>query len=493
MTAQSYGFRTPTGTDLVTEGDDDITFNAERVAQLLEQLRFYRGPMPSGTNTDLLAKAGSWDIPNAAIAQSLTGTALPVVFPGMFVNLPGTTIVKAQLFLPYGANAGLWFRVGKGIDTWEPWTSANDKAGAFFKGFLPNGTNIDTAELNGAFGLPNQASADSMAGTWPTRYPGIFISVAATIWVRAQIFIPYSAQAAFYWRAGLGTGTYTPWQRAIGEGEAGGGNDVGLTNSVLQDAFYSHFGGPVGTGGLAAVALRFDHGLNKFDQHIRSMLEARSLKYCLALASQRWNQAENSEVTPAMVNSWVSTGKKLAEIHNHGRTAHNNVSGYDANVTYWVTGLEELRTQLPDAFISGVILPGTGDSNAFDGLGSASTPQRIYNSIGGQVILGSHAVVSGAFPGTELRPLDGRLRQGQYHFGMESRTATEIIAKIQEAQAQKKGLQLMMHPSLIGEPGHISVAGFEQVLDYIATERDAGRLAALSPYELLIADRERAA
>lgn len=472
-----------------------IATNRDAVdANLLTQLLAFpslfrnRGALSSGTNVDLLSLDGFWHAPNSTIVNSLTGT-LPIRFPGIIVNFTGTAFVKAQLFLPYGAQAGFWWRVGKGEDTWEPWVNPNDNTSGFYKGTLPSGTNVDEAELNGAFGIPNQASADSMGGTWPTRYPGIFISVAATIWVRAQIFIPYSAQAAFYWRAGLGTGTYTPWQRAIGEDEAGGGNDVGLTNSVLQDELYSHFGGPVGTGGLAAVGIRFDHGLNKFDQHIRPMLESLNLKYCLALASQRWTQAENDQVTTAMVNSWVQGG--LCEIWNHGRTAHNNASGYEANHTYWVTGLEELRTQLPDAFISGVILPGTGTPNQFDGLGGAGNAKQIYSSIGGQVILAHHAVVSGAFPGTELRPLDGRLRQGQYHFGMESRTATQIIAKIQEAQTQKKGLQLMMHPSLIGEPGHISVTEFEQVMDYIATERDADRLAVLSPYELLLADRER--
>lgn len=448
-----------------------------------------RGTMPQGANVDTLALDGFWSIPNSTVANSLVGT-LPTKFPGTFINFTGTSIVKAQIFMPYGPQAGMWWRVGRGEGTWEPWVNPNDNTSGFYKGTLPSGTDIDTAELNGAFGMPNQTSADSMGGTWPTRYPGVFISVAATVWVRAQIFIPYSAQAAFWWRAGLGTGTYTPWQRAVSEGEAGGGGpDSGLANSVLQDEFYSRFGGPIGTGGLGAVAIRFDHGLNNFNQHIRPMLESRNLKYCLALASQRWTQAENTAVTAAMVNTWVRGG--LAEIWNHGRTAHNNASGYDANYTYWVAGLEELRAQLPDAFISGVILPGTGTSGQFDGLGGAGNAKQIYSSIGGQVILAHHAVVSGAFPGTELRPLDGRLQQGQYHFGMESRTSTEIIAKIQEAQAQKKGLQLMMHPSLIGEPGNISVAGFEQVMSYIATERTAGRLAVLSPYELLIADRER--
>lgn len=465
-------------------------------------LGFINGLLPQGTNVNTFRTAGLWIIPNATAAESMIG--LPVVYPGMlFVEADNasSTILAKQTYTTYAATAanlsgGVWERIAQNTTTFRTWERKPRDFGLV----------DDNQDLNllpeGRIGV--RAPQDKTIVNGPIDAgPGFVQTFTLSRFdiMRAQLYFEYGGiggQGRLLYRVSVsfaGTpavGIYGNWTDLTATSGGGGGvtvSDSGLANSVLQDEFYSRFGGPVGTGGLAAVGIRFDHGLNKFNQHIRPMLESRNLKYCLALASQRWTQAENAEVTAEMVNTWVKGG--LAEIWNHGRTAHNNVSGYDANYTYWVTGLEELRTQLPDAFISGVILPGTGTSGQFDGLGGAGNAKQIYSSIGGQVILGHHAVVSGSFPGTEMRPLDGRLRQGQYHFGMESRTATEIIAKVQEAQTQEKGLQLMMHPSLIGEPGYITVADFEQVMSFIAAERDADRLEVLSPYELLIADSAR--
>ena len=487
MSAASYGLATPVGSDLVSEGDDVISLNAERVATLFDELRFSRGVMPSGTNIDLMTKAGAWNIPNATIAASLTGTPLPVIFPGNFINIPGTTIVKTQLFTPYGDNAALWWRVGDGINTWEPWAKAgkDNPDSQFYRGFMPNGTDADLFTSNGAFGIPNTTAAESMLGTWPVKFPGVFINIHSTTLAKAQIYMPYSGQAALWWRVGLGFTTYTPWVNAGAPAE-GASADVGLANSLHIDYMETFYGGTISTGGVGAVAFRHDHGLNNFNSVIRPLHEARNIPYSLALASRRWDQAENNTVTPAMVNAWVLAG--LCEIWNHGASAHNNASGYAANYDYWVNGLAELQDQIPDAFITGVVIPGTGVSGQFDGMGGVGNPQALYNTDAGRLILGNHAVVTGAFPNTEMRPLDGKVRQGQFHYGMESRTSAVIIAKIAEAQAQKKGLQLMMHPSLIDTAGYITSADYAAVLDYVVTERDAGRLAVLSPYELLLAD-----
>jgi hypothetical protein len=230
---------------------------------------------------------------------------------------------------------------------------------------------------------------------------------------------------------------------------------VGLANSLRVDEFSQRRGGAKKTGGKGAVALRFDHGLNNFDSVIRPLLEARNLPYSLALNSRNWSTAENNTVTAAMVDGWT-----LAEIWNHG-AHHNDATVYATQYDTIVTGLAELRAQLPSKSIDGFIVPGVGGTN-YGGFSGGQNPASFYSTDAGRLILEHHAVSTGAYPNTDHRVLDGRIRQGMGHYTIEAQTPAAVIAEIDAAIAGKTGLQLMMHPSLIkhrrlpddGRPNH---------------------------------------
>ncbi len=279
--------------------------------------------------------------------------------------------------------------------------------------------------------------------------------------------------------SGASGALWIPWRR-LDDTEASGA--AGLANSLRVQEFKDSFG-RIGTGGKAAVALRFDHGLANFNTKIRPLLEARNLPYCLALSSRHWDASENSGVTAAMVNSWSG----LCEVWNHGAGNHQDANNLDGLTDMIVNGKSELQAQLPNKTIWGFIPPGVGGTN-YGGFNGGDSPEAFYGTLAGQLILENHAVSSGAYPGTAYRPLDGEVRQGMSHAGLETRTVSSLQSLVDTAIADKTGLQLMTHPSRLDEAGYHTTAELTQMLDYIVAKRDAGELVVLSPYEMTLAN-----
>jgi hypothetical protein len=71
---------------------------------------------------------------------------------------------------------------------------------------------------------------------------------------------------------------------------------------------------------------------------------------------------------------------------------------------------------------------------------------------------------------------------------MDTSTVSAIQAQIDAAIANKTGLQLMCHPSLLNTSGNITTADLTTILDYLVTKQTSGQLVVLDPYELLLAD-----
>lgn len=264
------------------------------------------------------------------------------------------------------------------------------------------------------------------------------------------------------------------------------GGDPSLEHEARKDEF-THNMGFVNTGGKGAVALRFDHGLANFNTKIRPLLEARNLPYSLALNSRAWNLPENDGVDAGVVNHWVSQG--LAEVWNHGADHTDHPIEELADII--IEGKRELESQLPSAKIWGFAPPGVGGGN-YAGFNAGASPDS-FGTPAARIILQSHAVCSGYMPGTSHRLLDGRLRMGSGHYTLDSSAATSSSAaksQLNSAVANRTGLQLMMHPSLIDSSGMISTTILTEILDHIVSLRDSGSLKVLSPYQLTVANSQ---
>lgn len=401
-TANQFGMKTPVDSDYIKDGDDAISVNATKSAELFTDLidRVHGIALPVGTDLNSRLPTGLYLIRNATL-----------------------------------------------------WASLKNR---------PEGTGDTNAGFLVVRELPN-----------------------SLVYQELTVYQPAAAQ---YWRISRSLGDLFPaWKDSTPvppANDAGPGVLAGVANKVRLDEFTAHHGGTIYTHGRGAVALRFDHGLGNFRDLVLPLLRKHSLPFALALNSRNWDRAENGGVTQATVRDWVTNDR--AEIWNHGAT-HGNATTEEDLRDEIVTGLAELKAQIPNANIDGWMVPGVG-TPGYDGFNAGTTPEAFYNTVSGRLILENHAVSSGYFPGTARRVLDGTIRQGQNHYTLDARTLADAKGQIDAAQKEGTGLQLMLHPSVMNADGNITTAVLGQIFAYIAAERDAGRLVVLSPYQMMLAD-----
>lgn len=264
--------------------------------------------------------------------------------------------------------------------------------------------------------------------------------------------------------------------------------EASIQHEIRRTAFEHAFGGPIDTGGRAAVALRFDHGLANFARYVLPLVIERGLTVSQAHNPRNWELSENQGVTPEEMNDWIRAGH--VEVWNHS-SSHRGLSTPEDVHDEIVTSLSEIEEQLPAAAgnVWGFNPPGIpGESYA--GFRKGSTAAE-WTSPPGLAILANHAVASGHVPGTTQRLLDGRVRDGLAHVTLDARPVEEIQKRIDAVARKRRGLQLMLHPSRLGREGRMTVEDFTAVLDYIVECRDQGRLVTLSPYQLHLADSRR--
>lgn len=352
---------------------------------------------------------------------------------------------------------------------------------------IPSGTDLLTLDTGWWY---NRLT--SVAGTMANRPQGVtdgpfMVHMVRTPFGHSTItYYGYSGTAGGLFENHTGNAAHTAWvgwrrlDGTTGGGITQGSGLAGFAN-ILRTQLFRDAMGSVTTGGKGAIAFRFDHGLSKFNSIMRPLLEARGIKYSLALSARNFNAGENAGVTASMVNGWSG-----AEVWNHGANQHQDESSVPGLTDQIVTGLAELQAAIPDKQIWGYAVPGTGGSGQGGFFGGA-TAEQFYETAAGDLILTNHAVSSGSMSGTSRRPLDGRIRQGMAHFTIEAQTVARIKSEIDNAISNKTGNQLMMHPNLLNTEGYLTTAQLVEVLDYVVAKRDAGELVVLSPYEMVVA------
>lgn len=361
------------------------------------------------------------------------------------------------------------------------YVDAETDAARFAKGRLSGNNDVFTL-APGVHTVGSRTSAENTANL-PEIYPGTLVMFGNPDEpLKAVLFFPYNRDY-YWWNVTMPGSAWMGWQRV---GTTGDMSPLGsgVTNALLVQDFSRRHGGAWSTGGKGAVSFRLDHGLANVRDNLLPMFRAAGIVPSLALNSRNWDRPENGGVTAQQVDDWVSAGE--VEIWNHGAT-HSNPTTEAAVRDEVVTGLAELRAQLPSAQIDGWAIPGVG-TDPYLGMGTLTSVQQIYESYAGRLILEHHAVTTGHIGETWQRVLDGEVRQAQRHYGLDSRTPADAIAQIDYAIKNRTGLQLMVHPSVVDGEGNISTAGLQQVVDYMVQKRDAGELVICSPYQMMVAD-----
>lgn len=457
----------------------------------IDAAKWKKGRLPNGTNVNTFTDPGIWVIPSQTAADSMIGLAEK--YPSILVvtgDPAGSTIIHEQLQIVH-LRGRTYSRVSGGNTGGGPFFAWSDRGVDL--GRVSAGFDFDTlGEGRAAVAAPtNTAVLNLPAGAGPGFCIG-YQPFSFQI-MRAQMYFEYGGiggNGRVWARASAGTTTWAPWREITSTSGGGGNVNYAVENPFANDQrkqwFIRRRGGYIGTGKLGAVAIRLDHGAGNLRDLVLDDLVSRSLPWGMAInpSPERIGIPENAGITWTTYREWARC--KGMEPWNHSLT-HGQALDTASWVSEIIGGRDLLQESMPESAIEGWMVPGVG-TNGYGGQSSTNKIDSFFGYEAGRIIMSSHAVSSG-YGGGDVRPQVGALVDGQDHFGLDGAiTSAETISVIQQAQDTGGTVQLFLHPSQIGLADMTTVTVLRQIWDFLAAERDAGRLLILSPSGLLLAD-----
>lgn len=436
-------------------------------------------------------------LPPGAYYPNATATATAIGLPtanfGVLQVHAPSTIATVQTWTPVSTTSQVWQRVKVG-STWYAW-GRTDAGGVIIPTPAPewwkattgisSGTDI-SALTQGVYRVSTTGVAESVG--LPTVNQGALevFNAGSETNGNFQRWTTSEAVPQVWVRARTGT-VWQAWVRT----DAGGvvppvaaPSIYPIEREMRLSAFRARRG-VIGTDG-PAVCLVFDHGTNFFGSKVLPILRELGLPATLGLNSKmldptyKFNSHDNL-TTWAQVQGWaLSDG---IEIWNHGRF-HNPGSTDAATVTEIVGGRQELETLLPKVPVEGWLHTG-----AYGGFNSGDSAQAYWTYPVGGIILGSHAIATGNIQGSQA--LTGEPVPGRDGLFLDTGTAPVKNAII-AAQKQRSGFMVRHHPQFLDAEGYITTADLRTFLEWVAAERDAGRLTVLTGGGLALGDASTA-
>lgn len=296
----------------------------------------------------------------------------------------------------------------------------------------------------------------------------------------AQVAYRYGAQAAMAWRASRNTmGLWQPWQI------------VRMRDDELDDAPARHLDlvarararrdGRIGTGGVPAVALRFDHHTGPWASKVLPILEELGLPWAQAINPARVGTGDDTMTYAELQAAALRSG---GEVWNHGGN-HGDATYKAEAVREIATALVNLAAGVPRLVVEGWAPPGLADG-AYMGAAGFRTTDENTGTYTGQMIIRNHAFVAGYADGV-YRTLDPSIQPiGAPHVTIDKATPAQVASTLNAAGSD--GVALMLHPNFLDEEGYMTTAQLRTALEDIAARRDAGTLKVLTYSGLWVAD-----
>lgn len=428
-----------------------------------------------------------------------TYLGLPEAYGGVVLNLnTSANIAQQQYSTSHPDGAHIWTRV-KSSGSWSSWSRVD--AGRPPR-LIQGGSDLNTFygdAFIGSWRVTSTATADTILNL-PLdslgRKTTTVIDVTGPYGFQTARVYNFTGTPLMYYRArttfdNTKVNAWTDWYSLMGGGSSSPLLNVGQDNKALVDAFLQARGGSIGTAGIAAVALRFDHNLANFRDIVLPLLRARSLPWSVAVntAQNHINAPANGGVTFPQIQGWALNygGEVLAHSHTHADST--STSAIVANVE---DSLPILKTGAPQLVVEGFAVPGVGGTE-WEGWTSTNTPEHFTSKyVAASAVMKNFAFCTGYISGA-IRPLMGTVTNGQTHVTMDSVTnGATVIGTLQQAQQLGAGVQLMMHPNMLTLTDGISPAVLTEILDWIVVERDAGRIVVLTTSGLVVADARHA-
>lgn len=269
--------------------------------------------------------------------------------------------------------------------------------------------------------------------------------------------------------------------------ETGSSLEIPATANAVREKLLASRGGRIGTAGKGAVALRFDHNVSPFQDKILPLLIERGLPASMAHFVNEMNPQPDYSGSDETGKTWADVTSQFykgTEVWSHS-WSHVDAATNEDIFHEIVDSKTELERVIPEAEVVGWIHPGTTGTQYLGYGPLRGQPEKHASTYAGALIEATYGADNRN--GATLAPLGGR------HFGnlwldnASSSTATKNV--IDMASASATGVALALHPNTVDKgAGYISTATLIEILDYIVTLRDAGKLEVLTVGGLTASD-----
>lgn len=368
---------------------------------------------------------------------------------------------------------------------------------SFARGTLTASDDLDAMadkKYAGAWQVTSTPVAESLGVPSP-GYGTLIVFWAAgssePYYTATQWWVP-AASGDMFKRSIVSRGSWSSWS-LIGGTSGNGGGATEQTAAISASTGRANLlaasrGGRIGTGGKAVVSLRFDHNMGAFDTNILPLLRNRRLPATLACYYDMISPVPgySNDDSRAANKSWTHVEQAFyrgIEIFSHSYS-HQDASNLDKIRHEIVDSRTALESAMPDVRVHGWAMPGIGGSQYMGWWDAWVDPETRLPHPAAQILGATYGTYNVSGYGlNELGKTQTR------YFGVESHTtAATSKGHIDRAIATGTGVTLMWHPNQIGADGKMSLAVFEEILDYIVQKRDAGEIMVLTMGGQAVAD-----
>lgn len=265
------------------------------------------------------------------------------------------------------------------------------------------------------------------------------------------------------------------------------------TNGVIAHAAHvadirMKKGGKIGVQGKGVIAIREDHGFDRFRDIHFPLLRARSLPSGFGFVTGAIGNSSSS-YEPG-IYGWGAARRVVYQGHevwdhsrDHGDPAPLGTSPYTlaeqidgSRAILEAQELVPVGWQMPG--VTGAKTPGWSDN--------LKTITDLGKTEAGQRIMANYGLIEAYRGGVQrILPTDGCYMLS--HVTLDKMTLAAAKVWVDRA-VPGLGIEFMYHPDWLGTAGHMSIADFTAFLDYVVAKRDAGTVEVLTPSGLAFAD-----
>lgn len=451
----------------------------QALGERIDNEKWHRGWIPSGTDLNDLTTPGVHVSTLGSVSQSLLNSPTDFSNPGRVEVTTSGDQVYQSIWSGAGGRLMSWRRMMDG-NGWKPWEVTSPNAVTR----IESGTTLSSLAEQGDY-LSWHASITGSIPDTPAGMGGKPFTLrversSATNLVQTLTLLPGGSDSTpRTWQRGIAGATITDWL------EVGAGPLLSQLapqtgrKEMLKQASRLRRGGVVGTAGATPVALSFDHGLTNFRDLVLPHLIRLGLPCTLALNPDDFGKSSDL-ATWSEIQGWsLNHGIEMA----HHARSHSDVAWAQQNLTglrnMLLSTIPEMETEMPEVIADAFIQAGASGT-FYQGFSTGLPAENWWEHPAGRIVLDNFPVVTSALLGQAV-PLTGEPVQTIDRIGMDYGShATIAQGRIQACYGTHLGVSIFMHPSQLTVDGRISPQNLVSVLEWLAAERDAGRIEVLT-------------